>query len=111
MEIIILVTLDVLFLILLACCASLDRRIDRQEKAAGRRLDRLTVRIADYHRELDMLRQHLEALAAPEPGEPDAAEDERLKEKLAEKRFTDGIASILSYDFETGRRAVNAEGK
>ncbi len=110
MEIIILISLDLLFLILLACCVSLDKRMSRLEKAWDRRFDRLAMKVLDCRRELEALKY-----SADKPGdaaeEENEGEEERLKDKLAEKRFTDGIASILAYDSGMGRRAVNAEGK
>jgi hypothetical protein len=88
--IIILVSLDILFLILLACCVSLDRRLDRLVKDTGRRLDRLTVKTAECRSDIDSVIKRLDKVVPP------ADADESKKQKLAEKRFTDGIASILA---------------
>jgi hypothetical protein len=108
MEVIILVSLDLLFLILLACCAALDKRLTRLENAAGKTEEALAAKIEECRRDLDRLKQG-EGPAKEEAAETDGTE--RLKAKLADKRVTDGIASILSYDSDTGRRAAHAERK
>ena len=99
MEIIILVSLDVLFLILLTFIAVLDRKVERMRCV----YDRFFART---NRRLEALTGRDEAFGhATEDGneaqtDQQNSSEEQLKALLAEKRFTEGIASILSYGLD-----------
>jgi hypothetical protein len=76
LEIAILVTLDIFFLLLTALGVTFDRRITRLERRARKeRRD-----------------------AEPRP------DGQARLEAEAERRFTEGVASILSYDFDAGAK-------
>ncbi len=94
MEILTLVSLDILFLILVGWCLSLDARHRRHTERLRCITERYDTALAELQARLD------DVTTAQSPG--NEADEEQLKARLAEKRFTDGIASILAYDFAAG---------
>lgn len=101
MEVIILISVDILFMVLMICLISLDRRLFALKESANRRVESMREQIAAMRREVEELSMHQDELCYSTKSE-DATDDEtQLKEQMAEKRFTEGIASILAYDFDS----------
>ena len=99
MEIIILVSLNVLFLILLTFNLVLGRKIERMKCVYDRFCTRMQRRLSRLDGEVISLRHSMDEMIEP-PSDELTADEERLKARLAEKRFTEGIASILSYGLD-----------
>jgi hypothetical protein len=100
MEIITIVTLDALFLILLVLIAMLDRKVGRLKNAYARSLERTERRLHGIMDELGQVRAGVSVVNAEAVSEETTGGEERLRARLAEKRFTEGIASILSYGLD-----------
>ncbi len=109
MEIITLVSLDALFLILLVLIAVLDRKLGRLKNAWVRSLERSDGKLREITGELGQLRAQLSELNVDAKSEETPGDEERLRARLAEKRFTEGIASILAYGLDA--RKTDKEDK
>ena len=100
MEIIILVSLDALFLILLILIAVLDRKVERLKNAYTRSLEHTNRKLRGFAGELTEFRAQMNDLSFEAAAEEAPGDEDRLRASLAEKRFTEGIASILSYGLD-----------
>lgn len=99
MEVLTLISLDILFLILHFFGFSFERRLLRYKKEQNNSVNKTETRISSISDELKALKEHVDELTfAYDPGLT-AELDDKVKALAAEKRFTEGIASILGYEY------------
>ncbi len=109
MDILILISLDVLFLLLLTIILTLDRRIGRIKRTCTRFTECMNGKLRGLSDDIAALETRLDKLGLEELSAQAPDGEEGLKAHLAEKRFTEGIASILSYGLDA--KLGGKEGK
>lgn len=99
MEVLTLISLDILFLILHFFGFSFERRLLRYKKEQNNSVNKTETRISSISDELKALKERVDELTLIcDPGLT-AELDDKVKALAAEKRFTEGIASILGYEY------------
>jgi hypothetical protein len=99
MELLMLITLDLFFCILLGFGISLERRLTKLEENKLRNYLREKELLGGITKEIEVLKDQMNSLSAATVQSGQMPEEEQLKALAAEKRFSEGIASILSYDY------------
>lgn len=99
MEILTLISLDILFLILLFLGFSFERRLLRCEKEHAHSARKAETRIISVFDEINRLKERIDDLTLLYDSGLGAEREDQVKAQTAEKRFTEGIASILGYEY------------
>ena len=91
MELIAILVANILFLVLMAFAVKLDRRIARVEERSRHDVSRLTERLFNVNRSVQVLQNSVEALSPMVTAEV----DERAA--FAERQFVQAIEEIMGY--------------
>lgn len=99
MELLTLISLDILFLIIIFGGFIFEKRLTRIEKERNKSAGKAEKQMTSLFDELGALKMRVDDLTLlSESGLAPGCEDQ-VKAQTAEKRFTEGIASILGYDY------------
>ena len=97
MQLLTLIAANALLLLLIIIGVTLDRRLTRLEFAQAA-LEKLTGEVAELKARMD---------SAPAPGDAeDTTESDKWRALENEKRFTEGVANILSYDMQAAENRM-----